>query len=105
MNGEAVQRVGCLGDVEEVAVEVNLHHTAGSAFEGGHAETTRVVKRIQQGFALQVFDEPLAQVARIEVETGIAVQGEVDGIPDAVLFDFAIQLGADDKSSALLFLA
>src|SRR5690606_19546162 len=92
LDREAVQRVRRLRYLEEASVQVGVEHARRAAGTRGHAEASRVREGIQDAFAFAVVEEPAAQHTRVEVEAGVLVHQQVDGVAHAVLADGGVDL-------------
>ncbi len=100
---ETVQRVRCLGEIEELAVQVELNDAACPARAGRRAQAAGVGEGVQHGLAFQGFDGPSAQVARVEVQAGVPVHRQVEGVPDSVLLHLAVGGFAEEEAAPSLF--
>ncbi len=98
-DGKAIEAVGRLREVEEFLIPVEVQDARSPAGARCHAQAAGVGKRIQDRLAPQVFDCPFTQVPRIQVETGVLVHQQVNGIPNPVFLHAASNgLPIDDRS-------
>ena len=95
MDGESIERIGIFCEIQELAIEVGLDHAAGSARQSGDPKTAGVGEGVQNRSGLHVIDQPFSQATGIDIETRIPVQGEVNGVPNAMLPYFFIDHSAE----------
>jgi hypothetical protein len=103
-DGEAVQGAGGLGKIEGSSVEIKLKDALGLTGKARDSEAARVGEGVEDAFSVGVGDNPSAEEAGIEVEAGIAVHREVQGIPDTVLADAIVKVITEDDLTPLLLL-
>lgn len=97
VNRKSVQRARSLGHVQEVAIQIKLDNAQSSGGLSGDAQTADVCEGVQHSLAAQVLLYPVSQIARIQIQTGVAVHLQRDGIPHTVFADFDAQLFASQQ--------
>ena len=96
---KTIEAVGGFRKVEESPVPVEVQDAGCSAGARRHAQAASVGKGIQDRFIPQIFDCPLAQIPRIQVETGVLIHHQVNGVPHPVFLHTASDaLPVDDLS-------
>ncbi len=85
VDGEMIERVGPPRDVEELATAIELDHALRTACQGGGTQAAGIGEGVEHVPAGGVIFEPGAQVAGIDVEAGVLVEGEIQRVVYPVL--------------------
>ena len=88
-----------LCQIQEPRVEIGLQDGGCSSRQCGDAQAARVSKGIKHSLTGSIFQQPLAQVAGIEIKTGILVHLQIQGVPDPILADSIIQGYAEEQTA------
>ena len=86
-DGKMIERVRPAGNIEELPTAIELDHALRSARQRGGAQAAGVGEGIQHLPAGGMGFEPGAQVAGIEIEAGVLVEGEIQRVAHPVLDD------------------